>query len=168
MSWKITMQHVVYYILCKARIPQVKLHGFFFCKTNCQWPSGWKHCARKQRLVLPPLLFARDCKNLLHHCQVQIFITHNKVADKKKLQSLIIEELFNDDSYKNIKGTCQQLIDCWQWPRFCTCATVTVQQTWGGRRSWTYAETVVLWQIFVSKLHCRYTFHHQDDLHVCN
>jgi hypothetical protein len=106
---------------------------------------------------------------LLQHCQVQIFITHNKVADKKKLQSLIIKELFNGDSHKNIKGTCQQLIDCWQWPRFCTALLLLYNKHEGEDKvERTHAETVVLWQILVSKLHCRYTFHHQDDLYVCN
>ncbi len=96
-------QNVLFCILCKARIQQVKLHGSKL--------QTIKNAPRKKSKISAPsaAILSGLRKLAAYHCQVQIFTTYNKVTNMLKFG--FIEELFYGNPVKNIKGACQQVID---------------------------------------------------------
>jgi hypothetical protein len=76
-------QDVVFCLLCKAQILQVKVHG-------SKVQSIKNTPCKKMKMSMPSAIIHRGLRKLAaYHCQVQIYTTYNKVTNK-----LIIKELF--------------------------------------------------------------------------
>ena len=96
-------QDVVFCLLCKAQILQVKVHG-------SKVQSIKNSPGKKTKISVPSAVILRGLRKLAaYHCQVQIYTTYNKVSNKLKFG--FIEKLFYGNPVKNIKGACEQVID---------------------------------------------------------
>jgi hypothetical protein len=78
---------VVFCLLCKAQILQVKVHG-------SKVQSIKNTLQQKMKMSSTSAVILRKSRKLAaYHCQVQIYITYNKDTDKLKFG--FIEELFS-------------------------------------------------------------------------